>query len=108
MFLISGCLAFAEAPRFERSDLIGFVQQARNYFKNGKGCPPEFDFDDRLDLVGEFLTIEDQEVKEVISSSRKEISIFLERRKPHRPGLTLQVNLKGESCESFDIYELMN
>jgi hypothetical protein len=98
----------AEGPVFEQSELIGFVQQARNYFENGSGCPPEYDFDDRLDLVEEFLTIEDQEVKEIIGSSGNEITIFMERRKPYRPGLTLRVNLNGKSCESFYIYELMN
>jgi hypothetical protein len=39
--------AIAETPEFSNSQLVNFVQQARDYFEKGKGCPPEFDFDDR-------------------------------------------------------------
>lgn len=105
--LIFSSATLAKAPEFEHSELVVFVQQAKNYFLEGTGCALEFSFDDRLYLVEEFLTIESHEIWGVISGSESEISIFLERPQPQRPGLSLQINLNGRICKSFYIYELM-
>lgn len=106
-FSAIGVEGFESREIKDRSDLIELVQQARNYFKSGKGCMPEFDFDDRMDLVQEFMTITNKEIKTGTSIAENEISIFLERKKPYRPGLSLDMNLKDGRCETFYILEIV-
>jgi len=104
---VTSC-ASTDANLEDRSYLIELVQQARNYFNNGSGCKPQYSFEDRMDLVNEFLTITDEEVKYANTYFENEITIFLERHKTARPGLHLTINLKNGKCQSFYIYELMN
>ena len=106
------CFTFqglANEKNYETAELIEFVQEVRDYFKDGTGsCVPKYSFEDRKYLVSEFLTIKDQEIKEVSFQNSHSVSIFLKRQKPERPGLSLKIDLNNGKCREFYIYEIMN
>ncbi|GMM86968.1 hypothetical protein [Pseudoalteromonas sp. MTN2-4] len=102
------CTVQASADPQEKEYLLKFVQKARDYFNTGQGCKPKYSFEDRMYLVEEFLSIKDVDVKNILYRNENEIGIFLERTKPERPGLSLEVYLKDGKCKEFYIYQIMH
>ncbi len=92
---------------YDKNQLIDLVQQVRDYYHHDVGsCIPKQEFGD--ELINEFLSIRDREVHSVFSQSDNEVEIYLERKKPRRPGLSLGVQLENGKCKEFAINEFMN
>ena len=108
-----GCLSLIITSTLVKAentiDKLALFQQVKGYFENPDSkCRPKFEVSKTDRVVSELLSIKENEVKEILYHLENEVSIFLERPKHMRPGLSLNIELQNNKCRYFSIYEIMH